>query len=95
MDTVLAHGFEGSNPECVVRRYTTDHANAQQRLQLRYFYERDCYGNFCLFASRGLHFFAQRIRERLSFIAQELKGYDIVGLQEVIATHICPTFTAA
>lgn len=31
----------------------------------------------------GLHYIAQRVRERLCCIAQELKGYDIVGLQEV------------
>ena len=32
---------------------------------------------------RGLHYLALRIRERLGHIADELKNYDIVGLQEV------------
>ncbi len=39
---------------------------------------------FLLFSSRGLHWLGSvRIRERLSYIVQELKKYDIVGLQEV------------
>ena len=38
-------------------------------------------------SSRGLHHVSLRIRERLGYIAEELKGYDIIGLQEV-----CPFF---
>ena len=34
-------------------------------------------------AYRGLHYLAQRVRERLGYIADEIKQYDIVGLQEV------------
>ena len=32
---------------------------------------------------RGVHYLAQRVRERLGYIAEEIKQYDIVGLQEV------------
>ena len=35
------------------------------------------------FPGRGLHYVSLRIRERLGYIAEELKGYDIIGLQEV------------
>ncbi len=37
---------------------------------------------------RGIHYLAKRIRERLGFIAEEIKQYDIVGLQEVWATKL-------
>ena len=33
--------------------------------------------------NRGLHWQSLRIRERLGYIAEELKSYDLVGLQEV------------
>ncbi len=36
---------------------------------------------------RGIHYLAKRVRERLGFIAEEIKQYDIVGLQEV-CTHL-------
>ena len=44
-----------------------------------------CVSGVCLYKliSRGLHYLALRIRERLGYIADELKGYDIIGLQEV------------
>ena len=34
-------------------------------------------------SSRGLHYVSLRIRERVGYIAEELKSYDIIGLQEV------------
>ena len=34
-------------------------------------------------SSRGLHYVSLCIRERLGYIAEELKSYDIIGLQEV------------
>lgn len=37
----------------------------------------------CWDPSRGLHILAKHIRERLGYIAEELKDYDIVALQEV------------
>jgi endonuclease/exonuclease/phosphatase family metal-dependent hydrolase len=44
----------------------------------------------CWDPSRGLHILAKHIRERLGYIAEELKDYDIVALQEVsiVRLHI-------
>jgi hypothetical protein len=39
--------------------------------------------NFVLNNCRGLHYIAKNVNERVKLIPDELKDYDIIGLQEV------------